>query len=104
MKNSFQFLSLVLSPKRFGNGVLEIRTMDNEDGGELFSFLVREEIDMVILDDGVKLFSPPRERRKPFKECPCERMSLVMRTIKGIPLKLQVILCTLLEAQLQEVE
>ncbi|KAH9705016.1 Endonuclease [Citrus sinensis] len=79
----------LFNSKRFGNGVLEIRTMDNEDGGELFSFLVREEIDMVILDDGVKLFSPPRERRKPFKECPCERMSLVMRTIKGIPLKLQ---------------
>ena len=28
--------------------------------------------------------------------------SWVMRTIKGIPLKLQVILCTFMEAQLQE--
>ena len=28
----------------------------------------------------------------------------VMRTIKGIPLKLQVILCTFIEAQSQEVE
>ena len=28
----------------------------------------------------------------------------VMRTIKGIPLKLQVILCTFMEAQLQELE
>ena len=29
---------------------------------------------------------------------------LLMRTIKGMPLKLQVILCTFMEAQLQELE
>ena len=76
MRNRILFIGLVLSPKEFGNRMLEIRTMDNEDGGELFSFLVREEIDMVILDDGVKLFSPPGEKRKPLKKSPCKRVSL----------------------------
>ena len=32
---------------------------------------------MMMLDDKVKVFSPPGERRKPFKKSPCERVSLV---------------------------
>ena len=43
----------------------------------MFSFLVREEINMVMLDDEIKLFSPSGERRKPFKKSPCKRVSLV---------------------------
>ena len=77
MRNNLPFISLVLSPREFGNRMLEIRMIDNEDWGELFSFLIWEEIDVVVFDNKVKLFSPPRERKKSFKKSPCERVSLV---------------------------
>ena len=77
MGNSLPLISLVLSPKEFDNRVLEIRTMDNKDWGELLSFLVREDINVVMFDNEVKLFSSPRKRGKPLKEDPCEGMSLV---------------------------
>ena len=31
MRNNFPFIGLILSPKKFGDRVLEIRRMDNED-------------------------------------------------------------------------
>ena len=31
MRNNFPFICLVLSPKEFGNKVLEIRTIDNKN-------------------------------------------------------------------------
>lgn len=50
--------------------------MNNKGRGELFSFLVRENINMVVFDDKTKLVSPPRERGKLLKKSPCEGMSL----------------------------
>ena len=68
MRNNFPFIGLVLGPKEFGDCVLKIRMMNNKDRCELFSFLVREEIDVVVFNDKAKLFLPLRDRGKPLKK------------------------------------
>ena len=50
--------------------MLKIGTVDNEDRGELFTFFIREKIEVMVIYDKAELFSPPRKRREPFKESP----------------------------------
>ena len=61
---------LVLCPEEFSDRVLKVRTMDNEDWGELFTFLIKEKIKVKVIYDKIGLFSPLGERREPFKESP----------------------------------
>ena len=68
MRDNFPLIGLVLCPEEFSNRMLKIRTVDNEDRGELFTFLIRQKIKVIVIYDKVELFSPPKEGRKPFKE------------------------------------
>ena len=70
MRDDFPLISLVLCPEEFGDRMLEVRTMDNKNWGELFTFLIRDKIEVMVVYDKAELFSPPGERREPFKESP----------------------------------
>ena len=70
MRDDFSLIVLVLCPEEFSDRMLKIGTVDNEDRGELFTFLIREKIEVMVIYDKAELFSPLREGREPFKEGP----------------------------------
>ena len=70
MRDGLPLIGLILCPEEFSDRMLKVGTVDNEDRGELFIFLIREKIEVMVIYDKAELFSPPRERREPFKESP----------------------------------
>ena len=70
MRDDFPLIGLVLCLEEFSDRMLKIGTVDNKERGELFTFLIREKIEVMVIYDKAKLFSPPRDRREPFKEGP----------------------------------
>ena len=70
MRDGFSLIGLILYPEEFSDRMLKLGTVDNEDRCELFTFLIREKVEVMVIYDKVELFSPPREMRETFKESP----------------------------------
>ena len=68
MRDGFLLIGLILCLEEFSDKVLKVGTMDNKDWGELFTFLIKEKIEVMVIYDKAEFFSPPREGREPFKE------------------------------------
>ena len=70
LRDDFSLIGLVLCPEEFSDRMLKIGTVDNEERGELFTFLIREKIEVMVIFDKAELFSPLRDIKEPFKEGP----------------------------------
>ena len=70
IRDGFPLIGLILCPEEFSNRMFKVGTVDNEDRGELFTFLIKEKIEVMVIYDKAELFSPLREMREPFKKSP----------------------------------